>query len=114
MVEVEPGRVVIALRRRDDLTQQHGYLHAGVISTIADTAGGYAGLTRMEPSREVLSVEFKINFLAPAAGEWFEAVGTVIKSGRSLSVCRIEVFAVNEEQRKLVATGQQTLISVDA
>lgn len=109
---VGPGRVHLTLARRPELTQQHGYLHAGATSAIADTAGGYAALTLMSPTSEVLTVEYKLNLLAPAAGDSLEAIGTVLRSGRTLTVCRLEVFAEAASGRTLVAAGQQTLISV--
>lgn len=108
---VEPGRVRIDLPRRPDVSQQHGYVHAGATSAISDTAGGYAALTLMPTSSEVLTVEYKLNLLAPAAGD-LEATGTVLRPGRTLTVCRLEVFAVDGDQRLLVAAGQQTVISV--
>ena len=109
---VEDGQVRIALPRRPEISQQHGYVHAGATSAIADSAGGYAGLTRMSEGSEVLTVEFKLNLLAPAAGELLEATGTVLKSGRTLTVCRLEVHAIDGAERELVAAGQQTLIRV--
>jgi uncharacterized protein (TIGR00369 family) len=108
---VEPGRVRIDLPRRPEVSQQHGYVHAGATSAIADTAGGYAALTLMPATSEVLTVEYKLNLLAPAAGD-LEATGTVLRPGRTLTVCRLEVFSLDGDQRKLVAAGQQTLISV--
>jgi uncharacterized protein (TIGR00369 family) len=111
---VEPGRVQITLRRRPEVSQQHGYVHAGATSAIADSAGGYAALTLMPSTSEVLTVEYKLNLLAPAAGDRLEAIGTVLRSGRTLSVCQLEVFAVQGDDRTLVAAGQQTLISVPA
>jgi uncharacterized protein (TIGR00369 family) len=110
---VEPGRVEIALPFRSDLTQQHGYLHAGITSTIADSAGGYAGYSLFPAGSSVLTVEFKINLLAPAAGERFIAVGEVVKPGRTLTACRLEVTAIKGEQRALIAIGQQTLICLE-
>ena len=109
---VEPGQVRISLPRRAEISQQHGYVHAGATSAIADSAGGYAGLTLMPEGSEVLTVEFKLNLLAPAAGELLEAIGTVLKSGRTLTVCRLEVHSVDGDERTLVAAGQQTLISI--
>ncbi len=95
------------------MTQQHGYFHAGATSAIADTAGGYAAYTLFLEDTEVLTVEYKINLLAPAVGEYIEAVGTVLKAGRTLTVCQLEVFGVTDDgERKLVANGQQTLIRV--
>ena len=104
------GRVHITLPSRPEITQQHGYIHAGATSAIADSAGGYAALTVFPPDTEVLTVEYKINLLAPAAGEHIEAVGTVVKTGRTLTVCQLEVFAIEGAKRSLAAFGQQTLI----
>jgi uncharacterized protein (TIGR00369 family) len=112
VTRIAPGRVHIVLRSRPELTQQHGYFHAGATSAVADTAGGYAAYTLFPDGTEVLTVEYKINLLAPAVGDHIEAVGTVLKSGRTLTVCQLEVFGVRGEQRKLVANGQQTLIQV--
>jgi uncharacterized protein (TIGR00369 family) len=86
-------------------------VHAGATSAIADSAGGYAALTLMAATSEVLTVEYKLNLLAPAGGD-LQATGTVLRPGRTLTVCRLEVFAIDGDQRKLVAAGQQTLISV--
>src|SRR6478736_6102980 len=102
------GRVHIMLPSRPEITQQHGYIHAGATSAIADSAGGYAALTVFPPDSEVLTVEYKINLLAPAAGDQLEAVGTVIKAGRTLTVCQLQVFATDTTGRSLVAVGQQT------
>lgn len=110
---VASGRVHIELLSRPEVTQQHGYFHAGATSAIADTAGGYAALTLFPEDSEVLTVEYKINLLAPAVGDRLEAVGTVLKSGRTLTVCRLEVYAELAGRRSLVAAGQQTLIRVD-
>ena len=112
LTEVGAGRVTIELRSRPEVTQQHGYIHAGATSAIADSAGGYAALTLFPADAEVLTVEYKINLLAPAAGDHLAAIGTVVRSGRTLTVCTLEVFAVTGEQRKLVAVGQQTLIQI--
>ena len=105
---VRPGEVEIALPFRDDLTQQHGYLHAAAVTAIADSACGYAALTLMEPGREVLSVEFKLNLLAPAAGTRFVAVGRMLRLGRTLTVCTAEV---RSETGALVAAMQATMIA---
>ncbi|MEV0290398.1 PaaI family thioesterase [Kribbella sp. NPDC050820] len=111
--EIAPGRVHIILPSRPEVTQQHGYFHAGATSAIADSAGGYAAYTLFPEDSSVLTVEYKINLLAPAEGNHLEAVGTVLKSGRTLTVCRLEVFAVQSTERSLIATGQQTLIRID-
>lgn len=112
LVVVAPGRCHIELASRTEVTQQHGYFHAGATSAIADSAGGYAALTLLPPDAEVLTVEFKINLMAPATGDHLEAIGTVLKSGRTLSVCRLDVYAVSVGERSMVAAGQQTLIRV--
>jgi len=109
---IAPGRVHIVLPHRPELTQQHGYFHAGAAGAIADSAGGYAGFTLFPAGTTVLTVEYKINLLAPAVGDHLEAVGTVLRHGRTLTVCRLEVFGVRGGERTLVATGQQTLICV--
>jgi len=111
---VEPGVVTIALARRDDLAQQHGFLHAGVVTSIVDSACGYAALSLMRPGAAVLSVEFKVNLLAPAAGERFRAEGRVLKAGRTLTVCAGEVHGIAGDGREtLVAALQATMIAVE-
>lgn len=114
LAHVEPGLVRITLPRRPEVSQQHGYVHAGATSTIADSAGGYAALTKMPEGTEVLTVEYKLNLVSPAAGQSLEAIGTVLRPGRTLTVCRLEVFSLDGDIRKLVAVGQQTLINVAA
>ena len=111
LAHIGPGRVHVLLASRPEVTQQHGYIHAGATSAIADSAGGYAALTLFPDRTEVLTVEFKINLLAPAAGDHIEAVGTVLKAGRTLTVCQLEVFAVQDSSRSLVAVGLQTLVA---
>ena len=113
LARVEPGHVEIALPYRADLTQQHGYLHAGITSAIADSAGGYAGYSLFPAGSSVLTVEFKINLLAPAAGERFVALGEVVRPGRTLTICRLEVAAIAGERRTVIAIGQQTLICLE-
>ncbi len=110
---VTPGRVEIQLPYRADLTQQHGFLHAGITSAIADTAGGYAGYTLFPAGSSVLTVEFKINLTAPAAGECFLAIGEVLKPGRTLCICHLEVLGITGETRTTVAVGQQTLFCLE-
>ena len=111
---VRPGEVEIALPFSEALTQQHGTLHAAAVAAIADSACGYAALSLMALGREVLAVEFKANFVAPAAGERFVATGRVLRSGRTLTVCAAEVHAEQGGARTLVAVRQATMISVDA
>ena len=93
-------------------TQQHGYLHAGIIATIADSACGYAALSIMPADAAVLSIEFKTNMLAPADGERFIARGKVIKPGRTIVVCDATVHAVRKDGEKLVATMTGTMMVV--
>jgi uncharacterized protein (TIGR00369 family) len=112
LVHVAPGEVDIALPFSDELTQQDGYLHAGVVAGATDSACGYAALTVMDGEAEVLTVEFKINLLAPAAGERLIARGRVIRSGRTLTVCRGEAVAIRDGREKHVATLTATLIAM--
>ena len=108
---VEPGLVRIALPYRAELTQQHGFFHAGATSTIADSAGGYAAFTLFPAESSVLTVEFKINLLAPARGARLVATGTVLKPGRTLTICTFEVEAIGADGgATLCAQGMQTLI----
>lgn len=108
---VEPGVVEITLPYRSDLTQQHGYLHAGIVTTIADSACGYAAYSLMPPKSEVLSVEFKVNLLRPAKGEMFLATAEVVKSGKTLTVVRADVFGLDQSGgRELVATMLGTMM----
>jgi uncharacterized protein (TIGR00369 family) len=110
LARVEPGVIEIRLPYRADLAQQHGYLHAGIVTTIADSACGYAAYSLMRPNSEVLSVEFKVNLLRPAKGETFSAVAEVVKSGKTLTVVRADVFGIEQERRELVATMLGTMI----
>jgi uncharacterized protein (TIGR00369 family) len=109
---VERGAVTISMPPNPDLAQQHGYLHAGIIATIADSACGYAALSLMPDDAAVLSIEFKANMLAPADGERFIARGKVIKPGRTIMVCDATVHAVREGREKLVATMTGTMMVV--
>lgn len=112
LVAIQPGEVTIGLPYRPELTQQNGFLHAGVTTTILDSACGFAALSLMEPDRDVLSVEFKLNLLAPAAGDYFLARGEVLKAGRTLTVCRGEVVALKDGKKTVVAAMQATMIAV--
>ncbi|HSK63438.1 MAG TPA: PaaI family thioesterase [Pyrinomonadaceae bacterium] len=110
LTRVEPGVVEISLAYRSDLTQQHGYVHAGIITTIADSACGYAAYTLMPPNSDVLAVEFKVNLLRPAKGETFLARAEVVKPGRTLTVVRADVHAITGETRELVSIMQGTMM----
>ena len=107
---IGPGYCTIELPYRPDLTQQHGYVHAGIVSAIADSAGGYAGFTLFPADASVLTVEYKLNLLAPAAGERLVAEARVVKPGRTLAITRGEVYAEAAGKRTLCAIMQQTLI----
>jgi uncharacterized protein (TIGR00369 family) len=113
LTRVEPGLVEIVLAFRPELTQQHGFFHAGATSSIADTAGGYAGFTLFPAGSSVLTAEFKINLVAPAKGEKLRAIGAVIKPGRTLTICDLKVYATSGERETLCATGLQTLMRLD-
>ena len=112
IVELAPGYCSIELPYRDDLAQQHGYIHAAIITGLVDSACGFAAYTLMPAGSEVLSVEFKVNLLSPAKGERFRAVGRVIKAGRTLTVCSGEVVAIEKGDEKLIATMQATMMTV--
>ncbi len=107
---VEPGLVEIELPYRAELTQQHGYFHAGITGTIADSAGGYAGYTLFPADSSVLTVEYKMNLLAPADGDRLVATGRVVKSGRTLTICELAVVAVKNGRTTDCAHGLQTLM----
>lgn len=108
--ELRAGYCALALTPRAETSQQHGYVHAGIVATLADSAGGYAGYTLFPADSSVLTVEFKLNLLAPAQGERILAEGFVVKSGRTLTITRGEVHAEQDGKRTLVALMQQTLI----
>jgi uncharacterized protein (TIGR00369 family) len=110
LVNVKPGAVDIKLPYRTDLTQQNGFLHAGITATIVDSACGYAAFSLMPAKTDVLTTEFKINFLSPAIGDYFLTEGRVIKAGKTLTVIRGDVFAVRENDQKLIATMLSTVI----
>ena len=114
---VAPGEVTLALPFRADLTQQHGFLHAGIVTTVVDSACGYAALSLMEPGAGVLSVEFKVNLLAPARGVRFEATGRVVRAGRTVTVVSGELRAYDEAtddagEGSLVAILTGTMMAV--
>lgn len=109
---IEPGEVHIHLPMSPNVTQHHGYFHAGVSTMIGDNAAGYAAGTLMRSDQTMLTVELKVNFLSPGIGQELEAVGKVVKDGKTLTVCTFEVFANNNSESKLIALGQQTLIKL--
>ncbi|MFO1302394.1 MAG: PaaI family thioesterase [Burkholderiales bacterium] len=110
LAEVAPGYCAIEVAPRPELSQQHGYVHAGIVSALVDSAGGYAGFTLFPENASVLTVEFKLNLLAPAKGDRVVAEGFVVKPGRTLAITRGEVHAEEGGKRTLVAIMQQTLM----
>jgi uncharacterized protein (TIGR00369 family) len=112
LVRVAPGEVDVELPVRDALVQQHGFVHAGALATVADSACGYAALSLMPAGAAVLSVEFKINLLAPAAGDRVIARGRVIRAGKTVTVCWGEVTAYDGANERLVATMVGTMMTV--
>jgi len=112
LTKLLPGEAEISLPYREDLTQQHGFVHAGIIATIADTACGYAAFSLMPADMAVLTVEYKVNLLSPAVGELFLARGRVIRPGKTLSVCTAEVMAHHQGKSKTVATMLATMMAL--
>ncbi len=112
LTEVSPGHVVISLPFNPDLTQQHGFLHAGVVTTLLDSACGYAAFSLMPADAAVLSVEFKINLLAPAAGTELRATADVVRPGRTLTVCHADGWMNSDKGPVHVATMQATMIAL--
>src|SRR6478672_6318331 len=106
IVDVAAGYCSIALVPRPEVSQQHGYVHAGILATLVDSAGGYAGFTLFAEDSSILTVEYKLNLLAPAAGERIVAEGFVVKPGRTLAITRGEIYAERGGDRTLVAIMQ--------
>ena len=109
---VTPGEVVLDLPFRGDLTQQNDFLHAGVVTALADVACGYAATTLMPVGSDVLSVEFKINLIAPGLGERFSAVGRVLRAGRTLTTCAADVWAIHRGETTQIAAMLATMMQV--
>jgi uncharacterized protein (TIGR00369 family) len=112
LLSVAPGEVVLELPFTESLTQQHGFLHAGAVSAVVDSACGYAALSLMPADAGVLSIEFKLNMLAPAAGDRFRAIGRVVRSGRTITVCSGELVAFRGDASTQVALMQATMMAV--
>ena len=110
IVFIAPGQVHLALPFAPQFCQQNGFMHAGAIASVADSANGYAAYTLAPPATDVLAVEFKINLLAPAQGDTFLACGRVLRPGRTLTVCQADVFSTMATERILVATMLSTII----
>ena len=112
MTRVVPGEVHIEIPYDSAWTQQHGFIHAGIITSIVDSACGYAAYTLMSKDSNVLTVEYKVNFLNPARGERFVGIGRVIKPGQTLTVCSGEVVSFAGGEEKLIATMQATMMRI--
>ena len=112
LTKVAPGAVEIELPFRADLTQQHGYLHAGIVTAVVDSACGYAAMSLTPPGADVLSVEFKLNLLSPAAGELLVARSRVVRAGRNVTVCAGDAFMLTGGREKIVATMLGTMMTV--
>ena len=110
IVFIGPGEVHLALPFASQFCQQNGFMHAGAIASVADSANGYAAYTLAPPDTDVLAVEFKINLLAPARGEGFLACGRVLRLGRTLTVCQADVFTTGTAERILIATMLSTIM----
>jgi uncharacterized protein (TIGR00369 family) len=113
LVKVMPGEVQIGFSYAESLRQQHGYIHAGIVTTVVDSACGYAAYTLMPAESEVLTVEYKVNFMSPAKGDGFKAIGRVLRAGRIITVCSGDVIAIDRGKEKIVATMLATMISVE-
>jgi uncharacterized protein (TIGR00369 family) len=111
-VSLEPGRFVTRVTIRDCHLQQDGFVHAGVIATMADHTAGYASFSLVPPDRRILTVEYKINFLVPASGDYLECRSRVIKPGKTLLVAESEVYAVKDDTEALVAKAMLTMAAV--
>lgn len=109
---VEPGYVEIHLPHRPQITQQHGYIHGGVVGMVADSAAGYAANTLTPADASVLTVEYKMNLVAPADGQRLVARGEVVRPGRTLIVTRADVYAIRDGQWTLCAIMQQTIMAM--
>ena len=112
LLQVAPGEVHIELPFNEAQSQQHGYVHAGAITSVVDSACGYAALTLMAADLEVVTVEFKVNFMSPALGTHFLAIGRVLRPGRTITVCSGDVLAVDGGKEKVIAVMQATMIAV--
>jgi uncharacterized protein (TIGR00369 family) len=110
--ELAPGRCVLNVPFRTELSQQHGFFHGGIIGTLADTAGGYAAYTLIGAEQSMLTVEYKINFLQPGLGETLRAVGEVIRAGRSLTVSQVSVFVMDGTKQKQCASVLVTMMTL--
>lgn len=112
LADVQPGYCEIHIPYHENLTQQHGFFHAGIISTVADNTAGYAAFSLMNENSSVLTVEFKINLISPADGGLLIGKSKVLKNGRTLTICQSEVFVIKDGKEKLCAVAQLTIIEL--
>jgi uncharacterized protein (TIGR00369 family) len=112
IVRLDAGMIELAMPYNEAFTQQHGFIHAGIMATALDSACGYAGFSLMPADAAVLTIEFKTNLLAPAKGELFTFQGRVIKPGRTVTVCEAQAFAHDRGTSRLVASMTATLMAV--
>ncbi len=112
ILDIQPGAVSLGMPHAAALTQQHGFLHAGIVSTALDSACGYAAFSLMPDNAAVLTVEFKINLLAPARGQYFHFLGRVIKPGRTITVCDGEAWGFDDGKKTLIATMHGTIMAL--
>ena len=112
ILAIRPGEIELEFPYQSNLTQQHGFIHAGIVSTVLDSACGYAAFSLMPENAAVLTIEFKLNLLSPAKGERFRAVGKVKRPGKNITVTDGELFSYVEGGQKLVATMVGTIMSV--
>jgi len=113
LLDVQPGFVEISFPYSKSLTQQHDFIHAGIVSTVIDSACGYSAFSLMPEDAGILTIEFKVNLLSPAKGDWFQAIGKVKKPGRTITVAEGEMFAYQGEDKKLIATMVGTLMTMN-
>ncbi|SCA55249.1 conserved hypothetical protein [Candidatus Terasakiella magnetica] len=114
IVDIRPGYCELHIPFKKELDQHHGYFHGGVIGSLADVSGGFAGFTLVEEGQAMLTVEYKLNIIAPGAGDYLKGIGRVVKSGRTLTVTHIDVYGVKDGVETQCATAIQTLMAVSA
>ena len=112
LISLEAGRIVFEMPFHPDFSQQHGFIHGGVISAVMDSSCGFAAMSLLPDGWEILTVEFKINFLSPAKGERFRFIGEVLKPGRTLTVSEAKAYAIDQGQEKLIASMNATMMGV--
>lgn len=113
IADVQPGLVEITFPYAKSLTQQHDFIHGGIVATVLDSACGYSAFSLMPKNAGILTIEFKVNLLSPAKGEWFQAIGKVKKPGRTITVSEGEMYAYKGESKKLIATMVATMMTIN-